>query len=409
MSAASWQKDEFPQMSSDYYEILGVEREASAEQIKKAYRRMAMKVHPDVATEPGAAEKFKQVQEAYEVLSDPQKKSIYDRGGDPMGGGFGGMPGGGFGGFGQASGFGGGGFDFTNLVDAMFGQQASRGPRSRVRRGQDAMVRQALTLAEAAFGTTKPLSVDTAVVCPKCTGTGCADEQEPVTCTTCNGNGEITQIQRSFLGDIRTSQPCPACRGYGTVIPHPCGECSGEGRVRSQRTLSVKIPAGVSTGNRIHLEGQGEVGPGGGPAGDLYVELVVRPHEVFTRDGDNLEMVLRIPMTAAALGTSFEVAALEAEWEGAEDDERQLTVEVPGGTQSGTRIVVEGRGVPKLRSSGRGELGITIVVQTPTKLDSRQKELLRELAEARGESQVTAQVHKGKQGVFDRLKEAFGG
>ncbi|GAA1389552.1 molecular chaperone DnaJ [Luteococcus peritonei] len=394
-------------MSSDYYEILGVERDASAEQIKKAYRRMAMKVHPDVATEPDAAEKFKQVQEAYEVLSDPQKKSIYDRGGDPMGGGFGGMPGGGFGGFGQAGGFA-GGFDFTNLVDAMFGQQASRGPRSRVRRGQDALVRQALTLSEAAFGVTKPLNVDTAVVCPRCEGSGCADEQEPVTCTTCSGNGEITQIQRSFLGDIRTSQPCPACRGYGTVIPHPCGECSGEGRVRSQRTLNVKIPAGVSTGNRIHLESQGEVGPGGGPAGDLYVELVVQPHEVFTRDGDNLEMVLRIPMTAAALGTSFEVATLEADREDTDEAERSITVEVPAGTQSGTRIAVPNRGIPRLRGSGRGELGITLVVQTPTKLDSHQKDLMRQLAEARGETQPSAQVHKGKQGVFDRLKEAFG-
>lgn len=405
MSAASWQKDDLPQMSSDYYEILGVERDAGPEQIKKAYRRMAMKVHPDVATEPGAAEKFKQVQEAYEVLSDPQKKSIYDRGGDPMGGGFGSMPGGGFGGMG---GFSAGGFDFTNLVDAMFGQQASRGPRSRVRRGQDALVRQALTLSEAAFGVTKPLSVDTAVVCPKCTGTGCADEQEPVTCTTCNGNGEITQIQRSFLGDIRTSQPCPNCRGYGTVIPHPCGECSGEGRVRSQRTLNVKIPAGVSTGNRIHLESQGEVGPGGGPAGDLYVELIVQPHEVFTRDGDNLEMVLRIPMTAAALGTSFQVATLEADREDSEPQDRSITVEVPAGTQSGTRIAVDGRGVPRLRGSGRGDLGITLVVQTPTKLDAHQKDLLRQLAESRGEIQVTAQVHKGKQGMFDRLKEAFG-
>lgn len=395
-------------MSSDYYEILGVDRNATPEQIKKAYRRMAMKMHPDVSSEPDAADKFKQVQEAYEVLSDPQKKSIFDRGGDPMGGGFGGMGGaGGFGGF-PGGGFG-GGFDFTNLVDAMFGQQAQRGPRSRTRRGQDALVRQSLDLAEAAFGVTKPLKVETAVVCPRCTGSGCADDSEPVTCTTCNGNGEITQIQRSFLGDIRTSQPCPNCRGYGTVIPHPCGECSGEGRVRSSRTLNVKIPAGVSTGNRIHLEGEGEVGPGGGPAGDLYVELVVNSHEVFQRDGDNLEMVLRIPMTAAALGTTVDVDTLEAEREDFDEDAKRLTVEIPAGTQGGTRVKVDGRGIPRLRGNGRGDLGITFVVQTPTKLDSHQKDLLAQLAEARGETKVNAHVHKGKQGVFDRLKEAFGG
>ena len=391
-------------MSLDYYEILGVERDATPEQIKKAYRRMAMKMHPDVSNEPDADEKFKQVQEAYEVLADTNKKSIYDRGGDPMGGGFGGMPGG-FGGFGGAA----GGFDFTNLVDAMFGQQASRGPRSRVRRGQDALVRQSLSLADAAFGTTMPLSVDTAVVCPRCTGTGSAEGTEPVQCTTCQGHGEVTQVQRSFLGDIRTSSPCPACRGYGTIIQNPCGECSGEGRVRSQRTLNVRVPAGVSTGNRIHLEGQGEVGPGGGPSGDLYVELVVQPHEVFKRDGDNLEMILRIPMTAAALGTDLDVETLEAEREDMDAELKSLNVEVPAGTQSGTRVAVHGRGIPRLRGNGRGELGITFVVETPTRLDSHQKDLLRQLAQARNETEVTAKVHKGKQGVFDRLKEAFGG
>lgn len=395
-------------MSSDYYEILGVSRDASADDIKKAYRRKAMKLHPDVSQEPDAADRFKEVQEAYEVLSDPQKKSIFDRGGDPMGGGFGGMGGGaGFGGFG-GGGFG-GGFDFTNLVDAMFGQQASRGPRSRVRRGQDALVRQSLSLADAAFGVTIPLVVDTAVVCPRCEGNGCADGSEPTTCSTCNGQGEVTQIQRSFLGDIRTSSPCPNCRGYGTVIPNPCGECSGEGRVRSRRTLNVKIPAGVTTGNRIHLDGQGEVGPGGGPSGDLYVELVVEPHEVFTRDGDNLEMVLNIPMTAAALGTSVDVDTLESERDDLDEGPAQVSVDVPSGTQSGTRVAIAGQGVPRLRGNGRGELGITFVVQTPTKLDGHQKDLLRQLAEARDETEVTANVHKPGKGFFGRLKDAFEG
>lgn len=388
-------------MSKDYYEILGVPRDASAEQIKKAYRRQAMKVHPDVATGEDAAEEFKALSEAYEVLSDPNKRAVFDRGGDPMAGG-----GAGFSGFG--GGFA-GGFDFSNLVDAMFGAQGSRGPRSRVRQGQDALVRVSLDLPEAVFGATKPVKVNTAVVCPKCSGKGGEPGSEPVTCQTCHGQGEVTQIQRSFIGDIRTSQPCPTCRGFGTTIPRPCGECSGEGRVRSTRTISVRIPAGVSTGIRIHLEGQGEVGPGGGPAGDLYVELSVHDHPTFRRDGDNLEMVLKLPMTAAALGTSMEVTTLEAEWEGSELDQRKVDVNVAPGTQAGTRIAIKNRGVPRLRGGGRGDLGITFLVQTPTKLDDQQRELLRQLAEARDEERVEADVQRDHKGVFGWLKETFSG
>ncbi|MCA0251941.1 MAG: molecular chaperone DnaJ [Actinobacteria bacterium] len=384
-------------MSTDYYQVLGVSRDASAEQIKKAYRRLAMKYHPDVADTPDAADKFKQIGEAYEVLHDPHKRSVYDRGGDPLGNATGGF-----------GGFGGGAFDFTNLVDAMFGAQASsRGPRSRTRRGQDALVRLNLTLAEAAFGVTKPLRVDTAVVCPKCNGGGANPGSSPVTCTTCHGQGEVTQIQRSFLGDIRTSQTCPACRGYGTVIPDPCGECSGEGRVRSSRTINVKIPAGVNTGNRIHLDSQGEVGPGGGPAGDLYVELTVAGHDTFRRNGDDLEVVVKVPMAAAALGTEVEIATLEAEREDLAAEQGTVSVTIPAGTQSGTRVAVPGRGVPKLRGGGRGELGVTLLVQTPIKLDDEQRELLRQFAELRDESrpEVAAAKHKG--GVLGWLKEAF--
>ncbi|WP_130865167.1 molecular chaperone DnaJ [Acidipropionibacterium timonense] len=389
-------------MSTDYYEVLGVPRDATAEQIKKAYRRKAMKLHPDVAG-PGSEEQFKLVQEAYEVLQDPQKRAVFDRGGDPTG------HGGGF------DGFGGAGFDFTNLVDAMFGGASpfgstSRGPRSRTRRGQDALVRLRLSLSEAVFGVTKPLDVDTAVVCPKCHGTGAQDGSEPVTCATCHGSGEVVTVQRSFLGDIRTTQACPACRGYGTVIPKPCQECSGEGRVRTTRTINVRIPAGVADGNRIHLDSQGEVGPGGGPAGDLYVELSVAPHEVFRRDGESLEMTISLPMTAAALGTTVPVRTLEADREDLGEEAARLDVEIPAGTQSGTRIVVPGRGVPRLRGAGRGDLGVTVVVRTPTKLDHQQKDLLRQLAEVRGESEAAASVQTaGGKGMFSRLREAFGG
>lgn len=392
-------------MSDDYYEVLGVPRDASADQIKKAYRKKAMKLHPDVAG-PGSEDAFKKVQEAYEVLQDPQKRAVFDRGGDPNAAGGGG--------FGDA-GFG-GGFDFSNLVDAMFGGGspfgggASRGPKSRVRRGQDALVRMRLTLAEAAFGITKPLDIDTAVVCPKCHGKGAEGDSEPVTCTTCDGRGEVTTVERSFLGNIRTTQPCPTCRGYGTVIPNPCSECSGEGRVRTRRTINVKIPAGVADGNRIHLDSQGEVGPGGGPAGDLYVELVVAPHEVFRRDGSDLEMAISVPMTAAALGTTVPVRTLEADREDMDEDRASVDVEIPAGTQSGARIVVQGRGVPKLRGQGRGDLGVTLLVETPTRLNNKQRDLLRQLAEARDETEGSASVHTtGSKGMFSRIKEAFGG
>jgi molecular chaperone DnaJ len=376
-----------------------VPRDASPEQIKKAYRRLAMKYHPDVADTPDAADKFKEIGEAYEVLHDPNKRSMYDRGGDPLGGGFGG----GAGGFG----FPGGGFDFTNLVDAMFGTQASRGPRSRVRRGQDALVRLNLTLAEAAFGITKPLRVDTAVVCPRCNGSGSEGGGEPVTCATCHGAGDVTSVQRSFLGEIRTSQPCPSCRGYGTVITNPCGECSGEGRVRSHRTINVKIPAGVASGNRVHLASQGEVGPGGGPAGDLYVELAVENHDVFKREGDNLEVVVKVPMTAAALGTRVTLATLEAERDDLDAELATVDVDIPAGTQSGTRISISGRGVPRLRRDGRGDLGVTLLVQTPTRLDDEQRELLRQLASLRDESRPEVSVARHGKGVLGWLKETF--
>lgn len=386
-------------MSKDYYDILGVERDATPEAIKKAYRRRAMKVHPDVAPDDAeAADKFKELSEAYEVLSDPNKRAVFDRGGDPMAGGAG------------FSGFGGGfpgGFDFSNLVDAMFGTAARRGPKSRVRQGQDALVRLNLTLAEAAFGVTKPVKVQTAVVCPKCSGKGGEPGSEPVNCGTCNGAGEVTAVERGFFGDVRTTRACPTCRGYGTIIPNPCTECSGEGRVRTTRTLQVKVPAGVSTGIRIHLEGQGEVGPGGGPAGDLYVELAVAEHETFRRDGDNLELVVRLPMTAAALGTTVDVATLEAEWENSDIADRSVAVEVPAGTQSGTRIALKGRGVPKLRGGGRGDLGVTLLVETPTKLNDAQRDLLRQLAEARDEHRPEAVAAKAGKGVFGKLSEWF--
>ena len=387
-------------MSQDLYELLGVARDADADTIKKAYRRLARRLHPDVNPDPATQEQFKEVSRAYEVLSDPQKRAAYDRGGDPFAGGFGG---------GQGA-----GFSFTDIMDAFFGGQPGgqqRGPRPRVRRGQDALIRLEIDLAEAAFGVSRELKVDTAVVCTTCHGEGAAPGSHAIPCETCRGAGEVAHVQRSFLGEIRTLRPCAACRGFGSIIPDPCRECSGDGRVRSRRSLTVKIPAGVDTGTRVQLTEQGEVGPGGGPPGDLYVEISVAKHPTFTRHGNDLHCTVSLPMTAAALGTTLQLPTLEADVvppEGAATDlETEFDLEIAPGTQSGTEKVLRGRGVPGLRG-GRGDLVVTVAVETPTRLDPRQEELLTELAALRGEEKPVGTVKAGgNKSVFGRLRDAF--
>jgi molecular chaperone DnaJ len=386
-------------VSQDLYELLGVSHDADADAIKKAYRRLARQYHPDVNPDPATQDKFKEVTRAYEVLSDPQKRSAYDRGGDPFGG---------AGGFGQGA-----GFSFTDIMDAFFGGGAGagtpgRGPRPRVRRGQDALIRLEIELAEAAFGVTRELKVDTAVRCTLCHGEGAAPGSKPVTCETCRGAGEVAHVQRSFLGEIRTLRPCAACRGFGTIIPEPCRECSGDGRVRSRRSLTVKIPGGVDNGTRVQLTEQGEVGPGGGPAGDLYVEIHVAQHATFSRHGNDLHCSVSVPMTAAALGTKLILPTLEADLD-PEGTEHQASfeLEVRPGTQSGTDQVLRGLGVPGLRGSGRGDLVVTIVVETPTRLDPRQEELLREMAAIRGEEAPSGNLRPTHKSVFNRLRDAF--
>lgn len=388
-------------MSQDLYELLGVGRDADADAIKKAYRRLARQYHPDVNPDPDAQDRFKEISRAYEVLSDPQKRASYDRGGDPFGG-----PGG----FGQGA-----GFSFTDIMDAFFGgagAASGRGPRPRERRGQDALIRLEVELAEAAFGVTRELKVDTAMLCGTCRGEGAAPGTHPIPCETCRGAGEVAQVQRSFLGEIRTLRPCAACRGFGTIIPEPCRECSGDGRVRARRTLTVKIPAGVDDGTRVQLAGEGEVGPGGGPSGDLYVEVHVAPHDVFTRHGGDLHCAVTLPMTAAALGTTLTLPTLEADvvdhgaTDGASGPETTFELDIRPGTQSGSEHVLRGRGVPGLRG-GRGDLVVTVIVETPTRLDPQQEELLRELAAIRGEEQPTGQVRPSSKSVFGRLRDAF--
>ncbi len=373
-------------MATDYYGLLGVPRDATDEAIKKAYRKLARELHPDVNADPAAQEKFKSVTAAYEVLSDPQKRQIVDLGGDPLSSGPGsaGNP--------FAQGFGG----LGDIMDAFFGGAASRGPRSRVQQGADALIRIECDLSETAFGATRELTLETAVVCGTCTGQGTASGTLPVTCATCRGRGEVQQVQRSFLGQVMTTRSCPRCAGTGTVIEHPCGECHGDGRVRARRTLSVKVPAGVEDGMRIRLTGEGEVGPGGGPAGDLYVEVLERPHDLFTREGDDLHCRLSVPMTAAALGATLTLETLDG----------QEQVDIAPGTQPESVITLRARGVPHLRGTGRGNLHVHVDVVVPTRLDERQEQLLRDLAAARGEERPGLTARAGK-GLFGKLRDAF--
>jgi molecular chaperone DnaJ len=376
-------------VANDYYAVLGVRRDASAEEIKKAYRRLARELHPDVNPDPQTQERFKQITQAYEVLSDTEKRQMYDMGGDP----FARAGATGAGGFGA-------GFAFSDIMDAFFGTgAAARGPRSRARRGRNATIRVDLDLAECAFGATRDLAVDTAVVCPTCSGEGTAPGTHPETCDVCGGRGEVSQVTRSFLGQVMTSRPCPACGGYGTVIRRPCPECDADGRVRTRRTIKVRIPAGVEDGTHIQLAGEGEVGPGGGPPGDLFLEVVQRPHAIFERHGDDLHCTVTVPMTAAALGATLSVETL--------DGSREL--DIRPGSQSGQVIPMYGLGVRHLNGSGRGDLIIHVTVETPAKLDEEQEALLRKLATLRGEETPPGRFAPGQQGFFSRLRDAFNG
>jgi molecular chaperone DnaJ len=376
-------------MATDYYGVLGLSRGASDSEIKKAYRRLARDLHPDVNPEPGAKERFQEVSRAYQALTDPEKRRIVDLGGDPFDNGAGAGAGSPFGG----AGFGG----LGDIMDAFFGGGGTaRGPRSRVRAGGDALIRVELDLDETVFGTTRDITVDTAVLCDSCTGAGTAPGTHPTTCTTCSGRGEVQSVQRSFLGQVVSTRTCPTCAGTGQVIPEPCPKCGGDGRVRARRTIPVKVPAGVEDGMRIRLTGHGEVGPGGGPAGDLYVEIVERPHPVFTRDGEDLHCRVTLPMTAAALGTTLTLETLDGDEE----------VDIRPGTQSGSVLTMRAKGAPRLRATGRGNLLVHVEVETPTRLDAEQEKLLRELAALRGEDRP-ASSSEGQGGLFSKLRDAL--
>ncbi|KAA0022983.1 molecular chaperone DnaJ [Antrihabitans cavernicola] len=382
-------------MARDYYGMLGVGRNATDQELKRAYRKLARELHPDVNPDEAAQARFKEISTAYEVLTDPEKRRIVDLGGDPLESGGGG--GGGFGG----AGFGGG---LGDVFEAFFGGGGggSRRPRGRVQPGADSLLRTKLTLDECAVGVTKHITVDTAILCDVCTGSGTNGNSKPIRCDTCGGAGEVQSVQRSFLGQVMTSRPCPTCRGAGEVIPDPCHKCGGDGRVRARRDITAKVPAGVASGMRIRLAAQGEVGPGGGPAGDLYIEVIEQQHEVFVRDGDDLHCTVRVPMVDAALGTTVVIDTII-------DGPTELTVEQ--GTQPNAVSVIRGHGMPKLRSGVRGDLNVHLEVVVPNRLDHKQADLLRDYKGLRdrehAEVVTTSSAQSG--GLFSRLRASFSG
>lgn len=373
---------------ADYYELLGVARNATADQLKKAYRQKARELHPDANPGDAAAEEqFKKVALAYEVLSDPEQRARYDRFGEQ--------------GVGGASGpnmgdmFGGGG-GIGDIFEAFFGGGGSpfggggRGP-SGPPRGQDLEVVADLSFEQAVFGATVPVTLRTALRCDDCHGSGAGEGTKPVTCSECNGRGQVQRVRQSMLGQMVTSTACSKCGGLGQVIVTPCATCKGDGRVVTEKTYQVDVPAGVDTGSTLRLTGRGAVGPRGGGTGDLYVHLRVAAHERYRREGDELVTELPVSIAQATLGAKFTLPTLD----GDED------IVVPAGTQPGREFVLRQRGVPRLQGRGRGDLKVRVQVQVPTKLTDFEAELLKKFAESRGEEVQT------EHGLFARIKSAF--
>lgn len=374
-------------MADDLYRLLGVARDASPDDIKRSYRQLARSLHPDANPDnPDAEARFKEVAQAYEILSDPEKRARYDRYGSAGG------PGGG-GAAGDPFGFGGGG-GLGDIFEAFFGAAGAGGGRGQTgpQRGVDLEATVDLDFESAVFGAQEPVTVRTAVACDRCEATGAAPGTSPERCTECQGSGQVRRVRQSILGQMVTAAPCPRCGGAGQVIASPCPECAGEGRRIEDKTFTVDIPAGVDTGSTLRLTGLGAVGPRGGGTGDLYVHLRVRSHDRFERRGDDLVHELHLPVTQATLGAHISFETL--------DGEEDLVV--PAGTLTGRVFRLRGRGVPHVQGRGRGELILAVVVDTPDALDDRQEALLRELAELRGE-----EVAPAEGGFFSKIRSAF--
>lgn len=378
----------------DYYEVLGVGRTATADDIKKAFRSKARQYHPDVNKEEGAEAQFKEISEAYEVLIDDDKRSAYDRFGHAAVSGAGGAGGAGFDPF---QGFGSFSDIFETFFTAASGTGGATGTRPRrPQRGSHLAYRMTVEFEESIFGTEKEIEIPRLATCPKCSGSGAEPGTDTVVCPVCNGRGETRRTQQSIFGQFVSVVPCERCGGEGKVVSTPCTECKGEGRIKETRKLEVKVPAGVDDGAQIRLSGEGEAGPKGAPPGDLYIEINVKPHKLFKRDGNDLLLDLNVNMAQAALGAEIQVPTLEGD---------PATVKIASGTQSGKTVRVKGMGVPYLRGSGRGDLMVKVTVQIPTNLNEEQKRLLRELARTFGDSTVEPQ----EKGLLGKLKGALGG
>ncbi|MFC4346666.1 molecular chaperone DnaJ [Kordiimonas lipolytica] len=372
---------------ADYYELLGVSKDVDEKALKSAFRKAAMQYHPD--RNPGDAEaekKFKEIGEAYEVLKDPEKRAAYDRYGHAaFEGGMGGGPGGGHGGA---------GFDFSDVFEEFFGDFMGGGGRRRQGRGgpgrgSDLRFNMEITLEDAFRGKEDKIRVPTSVACEPCGGSGAEPGSKPEVCDTCGGAGKVRASQGFFM----VERTCPKCQGNGSTITNPCKSCSGAGRVRKEKTLQVKIPKGVEEGTRIRLAGEGEAGSRGGPAGDLYIFLTIKPHPLFKRDGDMLYCQVPIPMTKATLGGQIEVPTIEG---------KRARIKIPEGTQSGRQFRLKGKGMPELNGGFVGDMIVEMNVETPTNLNKKQRELLEEFAKEGGDK-----ISPRSEGFFSKVKDLW--
>ncbi len=376
----------------DYYEVLGVSKGASDDEIRKAHRKLAKKYHPDLNRDnPEAAEKFKELNEAYEVLSDKDKRAKYDQFGfagvDPN--------------YGAGQGGFGGGFDMGDLGDIFgsffgggFGGGSTRSRRNAPQRGETLQQRIMLSFEEAAFGCEKEITINRTETCEECGGSGAEPGTSPETCSNCRGSGVVTQTQRTPLGMFQTQGACPNCRGTGKIIRKPCKKCGGAGRVRKSKTLKVNIPAGIDDGQSIQLRGQGGAGVNGGPAGDVIVTISIRPHPIFTREGQDVVCEIPISFAQAALGDTLQVPTIDG----------KVSYDIPEGTQTGTVFRLKGKGIQNVNGRGRGDQYVRVNIEVPRNLTHRQKELLREF-----ENSTTDENQTQRKGFWDKVRDAFKG
>ncbi|MCL5264048.1 MAG: molecular chaperone DnaJ [Chloroflexi bacterium] len=368
----------------DYYEVLGIDRGASEDEVRKAFRRLARQYHPDVSKDDRAEERFKEINEAYEVLSDSQKRRMYDQFGHA---GTQGFPGGGATGFDA--------FGFGDIFETFFGYRSGASARRGPQRGADLRYDLTLNFEEAIFGCEKELEIPRWETCPICFGNGAEPGTQPVRCPNCNGTGEIRRVQQSLFGQIVNVTACERCQGEGRIVLEPCKQCQGSGRVRTTRRIAVAIPAGVDDGAQIKLSGEGEAGAKGGPAGSLYVVLNVKDHPLFKRQGHDILLDLPIHLVQAVLGDEIELPVVGG---------AKTRLRIPPGTQSGKVFRLRDKGVPYLRGSGRGDMQVKVKVEIPTRLTDDQRALMQQLAQSFG---ITPNHHDDK-GFFGKVKDVFG-